>query len=799
MAEPLVVPADTSEGTDGSQLVVAPDGSRVRVPADKVEEAVKLGGRLATEREVRQEENSQDSGLEAAGLGAARGLTLGLSDVIGNRIAEKIPFHSGAYSEYASDVKEANPGASLAGEIGGNILGLAAGPVSAVTKAGTAVRAGLAARGVAPVLATAGAGAVEGGLYGLGQVISEDALGDSQTTAQKIGSITGAGLFGAGLNAFTHGLGVAGTKLVEKYGGSSLKEGLEKLSDDALMTQIGSRRVMSKRDLFGQRGDEVMKYARDNGLVTLGDTAESFADKASDQVRKVGAEMGDLLTDASEVLPTFDGKAFAAKVRSGALEQLDKLPGTEGVVNRINNDLAKLEKGQTLQEAWDFQSKLHRSLGFGEAPEAKKAIADFQKSLVNEIKDQVSAVQPGFKDAMNEVANRYSLASSLEALATDRLAATKGTGLGIRDLIAGGGFGGALGGPGGAVSGLVGSAGTKVARERGGFIVSAALNKLAKSETIEAIGKGLQNRIDTMASSGLLGKYQGVLQNASAKGINELLSTHVQLARADPVYLPTVGMEHEDAQAANDYAQKAEQLQHVAAQLKAHDEQVTDTVNRFLGQVPGRAPQIARLQASASDFKKRMDRINQVLRAPESVNLGNLAGVAPKVTTQFGMQAQAAAQFLLNKAPKNPYEGVAPAFQKPWEPSPADLEKWYRYAQAVENPVDVLRELSSNKSVPVESVEALKTVYPQLLEDMKQKTMERLAEYKKPLNYQQLRGLAQVYGAEFVNQDPKQANLLQQIHANSIAAKQPASRPDGRRNQSQEDNISTQAVRIANR
>ncbi len=117
---------------------------------------------------------------------------------------------------------------------------------------------------------------------------------------------------------------------------------------------------------------------------------------------------------------------------------------------------------------------------------------------------------------------------------------------------------------------------------------------------------------------------------------------------------------------------------------------------------------------------------------------------------------------------------------------------------AAERPTDVLKDLARDGSVTKEAVETLNVLYPALLEDMKTKMMDRLLEYKQPLSYNQRRGLGSLFGAGFVNQNPQQAALLQQMHAGSVTAEKEGSgsQKDGRQNQSQEDNLETQAQRI---
>ncbi len=156
---------------------------------------------------------------KAFGLGAARSASFGLSD----------EFLTGSGLVKPEDLKgyrEQNPISSGAGEIAGiagailvpetGLLGAAAAPVKTISRLGTAVTEAAgnilprAAGPVSRILSQAGAmgagSAVEGAAYGLGQSVTEHALGDPDLNAEKVfanlgmGAVTGGALgslFGA--------------------------------------------------------------------------------------------------------------------------------------------------------------------------------------------------------------------------------------------------------------------------------------------------------------------------------------------------------------------------------------------------------------------------------------------------------------------------------------------------------------------------------------------------------------------------------------------------------------------------
>lgn len=166
--------------------------------------------------------------LKAFGLGAARSLSFGLSDEFLAQTGAMAPDDIKAY-------RDENPISSGAGEVAGvlgaalapevGIAGAVSAPVRGVARAGAAVTeaaAPLASRAAgvlagaetSPVIhkilsqfgAYAAGSAIEGAAYGLGQTVSEHALGDPDLTAEKVianvgtsAAIGGAlgGIFGA--------------------------------------------------------------------------------------------------------------------------------------------------------------------------------------------------------------------------------------------------------------------------------------------------------------------------------------------------------------------------------------------------------------------------------------------------------------------------------------------------------------------------------------------------------------------------------------------------------------------------
>lgn len=321
----------------GDVPLVAPDGGAPGlVSSTDVADALQQGYRFAHPDEVHhakvEAEYGGVGGMVGAGLaGVARGLTIGTSDKAltdgGGSLTKGIREHLAGW-------EEANPGISLGGELVGAIApailtrgesaletaesigaralegggeaaaraaeateglgGLAkqagsaaakaaAAPTEIVASAGRAteraVTSALGTSAGAKVAAKAAGAATEGAIYGAGAQVSEDAIGDHETTAEKL---LASGLHGALLGGITGGAlsatGEIGSSLLGR-GASAIKGAADEQYFRALSTNKKGL-VEEAKEKFGGI-EPVVGYLRDRGVVQAGDDLSSVAAKAS--------------------------------------------------------------------------------------------------------------------------------------------------------------------------------------------------------------------------------------------------------------------------------------------------------------------------------------------------------------------------------------------------------------------------------------------------------------------------------------------------------------------------------------
>jgi len=690
--------------------------------------------------------------------------------------------------------KEVNPGAAIAGELGGNLAGLLipgsqAKVVGAVEDfASKAVGGGLAGK--------LAAGAAGGGLYGLGSAINEDTLGEPSTAAEKLAIISGSGLIGAGVNAITHGAFKASESALTKVAGSSsLRELFDNAADRVAELGLSSKMVTRKNALTGPEARSIFRENAD--LFAPGDTHGSFLEKVTAAKEAAGAEMGKAVDKGAGFW--FNPDRLEVRVEKNLLDNMRKNPHADADVKRIEGLMQGYkERKLSLEDVHDIQSQIKSSIGYAESEGSKKVLSSFRNELRDELIDQLHAAEQGAGREYTDASNKYRRLSALEDMAEEKVRQHENNSpVALRDMMAMM-FGLAHGN----VAALTLGVGSKLARERGAYFGTALLRRMAAGETLPAIAGSFKGKIDAMLEAGLGGAYRNTLAELSAKGAEALLGGHVILAQSDPNYLPTIGLEHETPEASQQYAGKAAGLGFLREQIGGLDSELDNQADRFAGKAQGRPPSMPiSPKMSEKDFAETYARLQHIATVPQVVDTSRMSGVAPTTAALYQQQLVKAAQFLLDKAPKDPNAGLLPAFQKPWKPSPSDLTTWTKYAEGVTQPLKVVTAVSNGKMPAPEAVEALKTVYPKTFEDLRNRMMERVASLKDPMSYGKKQALAALLGREVLGEDPRVATFIQTTHA---AARGPGGggnmpKTDGRQTVSQAENMATQAQRIQTR
>lgn len=132
----------------------------------------------------------------------------------------------------------------------------------------------------------------------------------------------------------------------------------------------------------------------------------------------------------------------------------------------------------------------------------------------------------------------------------------------------------------------------------------------------------------------------------------------------------------------------------------------------------------------AEKYKKAVDKLNDLTDNPvEFLNklekaTENSFNVAPKISQATQITVIRAVNFLAEKKPKAIHQ--SPMDQE-FEPSQAQMIKYLRYDEAVENPLVILKQLERNNLLP-ETVETLQMVYPRLYAEIQSSIMGEITD-----------------------------------------------------------------------
>lgn len=780
--------------------LIAPDGTVGWVEDAQVPEALKSGYREATPAEVARAK-AGESPVQAGLEGLARGATAGISDAV----------LTGYYKGRGEDPgqvlarKEENPAASLTGEIAGILV---PGP----TAANAISKVGNVAKGVV-VGKTAGRamqGLAEGGLWGLGTVISEDALHDQALTAENLGAgVLSSTLVGGGTNVVFGKVGDLGrSALVKAFGGGALKNSLEDLAAKATMRQVTLPSDRSK-DFLRKRSDDIGKFVNKEGITRGAPTMAEAARRANERAGVAAKEIDDAIQriDATQAFDSFN---LRSRIEQEVIDPIRNIPSRADSVKNLEGWLDEffgkvmvgptpvtVSKVRTFRQVWDELQSM-RSKIKSQDPKFASSKEDFfhaRKVLQEEFFTQAGSQWEGLLRKANDDLGKAGKFSELAQKAADRQVQNRG--ISLTDYIVGssaGHLGGSMFGPLGIGVGVAGSLANKFMRERGGFVAANALEMMAGSKVLNRIADGLAKTMEKQlkANAGFGGPFRTMLEVAAAKGSMDLLTTHVGLAQTDPEYLAAVGMQPEDPNVVADYADKAHRLGVLANSTEQMQAGIDKAIDRVMGSARGRPAAPPKVSMSVEEYRATVQKLRELAMNSDSIKK-QIAEIAPVTAGMSAVNIVKAAQYLLEKAPKDPNEHLPPALQRPWSPTRQELATWNRCVRAVGNPASVFEDIQHGTVTP-EGIEALRTVYPRLYQEFKDRMMSRLGDLAEPLERKK-RAQVQVILGDL--DDPRQVALIQAMHARNKPS-QPQ-KPDGREKIDVQRNLLTQGQRLENK
>lgn len=377
---------------DATIDLVSPNGESGTTQGQHLQDLLAKGFQIqdyeASREEFLEKEYGDATGTAAA-LGAARGLSFGLSDVALQK--------AGVNQEFLRETKNRNRTASTVGEVGGIALplllsggtsafaqagakgvqgaGMAARAAQATRAAGTLPRAvariGLAAekkaaeaitKRLASKMAVSGAtkeasktmarliaekaipkgigSAVEGAFYGTGQLISEEALGNVELNAETVMSTIGLGTFLGGAIGGTIGTtGVIANKLRPKGNAKVLgslgnevddvaqaSDDVARLSDDSAGPFTQEEKFTSQK-LADVTPDELRYYRQNKERIANQPTLKEMPNLYEDGVERLQTMMKQSEDAASEAIANSNAQMTTKELSDLITAKIDDLKG----------------------------------------------------------------------------------------------------------------------------------------------------------------------------------------------------------------------------------------------------------------------------------------------------------------------------------------------------------------------------------------------------------------------------------------------------------------------------------------
>lgn len=549
------------------------------------------------------------------------------------------------------------------------------------------------ARMAQKALARGASDAVQAGLFSAGMQVSEDTLGDHETTGTKLAAAFGhgamfGGLLGGGLGAAGEGLSTAGGALLKKAAPAA-----RNVADGLVVKLLGG--ATKEMEHMPGGAEAVARTIQERGILAAGDTIETLAPKlraAEESVAGTHKELLGIIDKSGGKGVAFDDLAneikTATETKFGRLKEInqaafDRTDELLSGLKRMAREDGTIGLSDLSSLRTELDSKINPKIWLGQAATpGAEAFADVRSILEKKIEavgDQEAKRLALSEDFLKEYQDSKLTWRQLNAAATQAEkranVVAKHSEFGLTDKMhMGMGLLHAIssGNPLAAVAGVGLGVVQKLARERGASTAAAILDKIGELGAIQKTVASVDGKVD--------GALQGFFQAKPAQ------------------------------------------------------------VERFTDKATRRA-----------DYETAVRRVKVANTDPKAMGhlqatLASTLQHAPKVAQATLQTAGRAAAFLAGKVPPTPVSrSITPQHDTP-KVSDADQEKFLKYVRAVDTPAHVLDDMAHGR-LNRESVEALKQVYPALYKDVCVKALSMAASHDKPLKYDQKLQLGILLGA----------------------------------------------------
>lgn len=730
----------------GDVPLIGPDGKPYVIDSSELDSALRQGFKQPIEPEEQEPGlvNALGRATDVAGTtatGALQGITGGL---FGAALG-KSDSASEAAQVYEAGAR-AHPIAHGLGEVAGTLVS----PINEIAPGIEGAIAPETAVGRIGAKALGGAGTVS--LFGAGNALSEEMLGDGQLNAEKL--IAGAGL-GAVLGGVGGGLGgVLGEGLNAIKGSESLEE----LANNRALKAAGAIQKDLKK-LTPEEQQAIGQMLLDRGHVKMGSTAADSLESIEKDMEEQGQRIGGHIKVADAVAkPDFLGMQQRLSDFGGSLNPLER-NAIAPDLKATSEALTELEaKGAGFGDLNDIKGTLQAKAKW--TPNEDSVAGGMKRQLAGVFRDELdSQIAPALgSDAAKDFVDAKTLYGQLAKAqrfaqgAADRSLGNRAVSL--TDYITGAGITGLVGGPHGLAGGVLGAMANRVLREHGSSIIASLANKLAESPALSAVAEGFSKRLAAVAPQ--LGDYAPMLMSAAANAPAEALATHLVYANASDDYREKAMMagfppelpEHTGPQLA-----KAGSLAALGGQLKGIDGKIDAHIDAMLrggGSFKSPSDVLGSQDFGAKRMRRddeaahaqRVDEVQRLASDPAALadrlaKNGGVGHVAPGIAAAQAETASGVVSFLSAKAQHPlPAGPLAP----PWMFSDAERHQFLEALGVAQAPLSVLKHAQAGTMTPGQ-VQALKAMYPKLAEDISTRALAKLSGRDVPYRQRLMLGL----------------------------------------------------------
>lgn len=736
--------------------LIDPEG-RLRTVEDKdLAAAREQGYRLPSGQEAWASEHPGSAAL----LGGIRALPFGETALQAR--GESLGIDPGVNAATMKALESQNPNADFAGSAGSTLAtAVATGPLTTGVKAAV----------------------VEGGIWGLSNVLDEAAIENRGATVEEVAAGGLKGALAGGL--FFGGLKLAG-KAATKFAGSTLAEKAAAKADDmewAALTKGNNAAKVVTPELR----DDILQAARDAGVTgklgsAVGPDAAAAAAVARDEAR---AALNAAIEGAEAQLPKKGGiAALRERVVNRIWDTMDEAgvgrnPTTVKLMTTAQERKLRGEVG-ALTSLKDLRAWADDTL---ERLAASKSVkGDMGRLKLKAVHEVLSEVTDGaYAQAQKKLVAAQKLSSFLDYQVANAGAFT--------DINAARAIAGAAGfGVGGPLGAAVAAGIEPVLSRRAGLFGAAVLRSAG---TAASLSDGLLRRA-AMVTVPFMTAARQRLERAAADGPDSVLAEHVSLARGPggSNYLGAMGMADESP---SETAAGSARLAAIDGLNVAGEERGARWDGAIASILAGKP--LPGGFATTGDFETKRDALKAFVANAEQ---HYEHGAVPALRAEALGMAVNAARYLEERLPKNPSPPGPESLKRPWEPSLAEKQKWLRYLEAVEDPQNVLARMANGSLMP-EHVEAFQAAYPKLYADLQSKLYETLHVWDKPVGYRQKLQLSLMFGPQAFGMDTDALRVLQASQAVEGEPQGGSMKPDGRQKVSVSRNLETQAQRLQGR